>query len=44
VQAILRLPGDFNDLRRNPLLSLTQLFSDAGKGGDSTRPIPLRFV
>src|SRR5215472_7296483 len=31
MEAVLRLPCDFNDLRRNPLLSLTQLFPDAGQ-------------
>ena len=31
VQAILRLPCDFDDLRRNSLMSFTQLFSDAGQ-------------
>ena len=34
VQAILRFPGNFNDLRRNPLLSFTQLFPD-------TRQVPI---
>ena len=31
VQAILRLPLDFDDLRWNALMSFTQLFPDAGQ-------------